>query len=1204
MKKKIVLTTLSVLCIGSAAIGLAACKTNKPAEHKHTPGEWVNTDATQHYKLCTDTNCDNPGKKLYARKHDNEGTDGACSVCGYTPTVITPPEIKHNWGEWTVTEENKPTKVTPGFATRTCTDDDCFAVDREYIELPPLASKSEYTITNDNSSCTEGGTATYTYNKDNTAISFTAATDAKGHTFGEPTIVNGVPFATCGGCGQTLAAELSATINQSNDTATIFTGGGLEFTLTAQSGSFGYYIFTYTGEKQITVEYNYYSLRDGEVSGTVTLSSSGRTMITAFLEDRATCTMKITSEEETAFVGEISLEFSDTDPSYVTPELSLGLTTVNAKYEGTIYEFNAPISGSYTLSSESEKAVVVLNGEAETLNLPYTFTLEKGQTISFAMSCDDATAEYDVQVALNMQGSGTYSDPYIITEEMLAVNVNAILKNGETKYYKIAMQGNYLLNCLPLEANGSYPTFVHDSYTAETYTAEIVIEDSKKTVTGWQVPNITCGENGFVFALTGSGSNATDNVQLYVNHVYGSEANPANWLWYYFYYNSSKGFEIGDTIHIDFLARVDGRIDISTLNISSVKLNGEVLATNGDTFEMIVTKGETYSFECVISSDTSATYYIGTDVDTEITTVAPPVGTQTGTKFDKGSILLWFNHSAGTEKNPYKLDENANSFEAYANDKTYAKVGQAGNYTFTFTGLTATLNGETALVSGTQYKLIADDVIEFVNESAAAAVAVAFEANTGDITNPLLIAELQTDSFTVESGATYYVQADGDSDMVLTFNGVTVTLNDSSVTSGTKFNFKDGDIIKVVNEGSAAVTVNYTTTAVLGSVNNPKTLTVDTAQAVEEETYFSLTLTGDNKFTISVSGVTPLTVNGVNNMTMAVLPNVTYPLYSAIIEIDNNKYVFNEEGILCSYAGNNAGTNVAYDGQKSWAYVATEESKALELAAGTYIVHVIKNAGGLSVLETLSMDCTLTVTEKQAPPVTEEGSGTSADPYIVSDGTNTHTTTAEDEFEGAYIGSNIHYLTYTANGKGTLSFSISDGATFVFPSKVSYTDALTSADYVFPNDMESCSLSVDGGDVVYIIAGNAYGAGEYSFNVEFVSSENGSSEKPFTVKEGVNTHTTTDEDEFEGSYIGANIHYLTYTAKANGTLTFSETDNITFVFASKASFESAPSSTDYVFPGDAESCSLTVNAGDIIYIVAGNAYGAGEYSFDVVFTAD
>lgn len=54
-----------------------------PVPHTHVKGGWINTDPDQHYKLCTDPNCDNPAAKLDAEAHNTSGADGACSVCGY-----------------------------------------------------------------------------------------------------------------------------------------------------------------------------------------------------------------------------------------------------------------------------------------------------------------------------------------------------------------------------------------------------------------------------------------------------------------------------------------------------------------------------------------------------------------------------------------------------------------------------------------------------------------------------------------------------------------------------------------------------------------------------------------------------------------------------------------------------------------------------------------------------------------------------------------------------------------------------------------------------------------------------------------------------------------------------------------------------------------------------------------------------------------
>ena len=85
-----------------------------PIPHTHTPGTWVNTDSEQHYKLCTDSNCDNPTEKLEAGAHNTNGTNGACSVCGYKAAPIT---HTHTPGTWINTDSEQHYKL--------CTDSNC-----------------------------------------------------------------------------------------------------------------------------------------------------------------------------------------------------------------------------------------------------------------------------------------------------------------------------------------------------------------------------------------------------------------------------------------------------------------------------------------------------------------------------------------------------------------------------------------------------------------------------------------------------------------------------------------------------------------------------------------------------------------------------------------------------------------------------------------------------------------------------------------------------------------------------------------------------------------------------------------------------------------------------------------------------------------------------------------------------------------------
>lgn len=93
----------------------------------------------------------------------------------------------HSWSSWTVTDANKPTDSAAGKATRTCSgtgDCDAEAAEKEH-ELPALSS-SDYSKTEKKAAnCTEGGTDTYTYNKDGVNVKFDVATavDPEAHDY-------------------------------------------------------------------------------------------------------------------------------------------------------------------------------------------------------------------------------------------------------------------------------------------------------------------------------------------------------------------------------------------------------------------------------------------------------------------------------------------------------------------------------------------------------------------------------------------------------------------------------------------------------------------------------------------------------------------------------------------------------------------------------------------------------------------------------------------------------------------------------------------------------------------------------------------------------------------------------------------------------------------------------------------------------------
>ena len=84
----------------------------------------------------------------------------------------------HDWSNWTVTEENKPTAEATGKATRVCNGEgecDASASDKEYT-LPVLSSEDYQTAVTTPATCSAQGVTTYTYNKNGVNVSFGVAT--------------------------------------------------------------------------------------------------------------------------------------------------------------------------------------------------------------------------------------------------------------------------------------------------------------------------------------------------------------------------------------------------------------------------------------------------------------------------------------------------------------------------------------------------------------------------------------------------------------------------------------------------------------------------------------------------------------------------------------------------------------------------------------------------------------------------------------------------------------------------------------------------------------------------------------------------------------------------------------------------------------------------------------------------------------------
>ena len=101
MKKKLLLTILSLVCVITCVFGLIACDNDKPNEvetHSHSWSQNWNSNSTHHWHECTVIGCtvtDNSNKDGYAA-HDF--SNGAC-ICGKRdPRPITP-EHEHVWAQ-------------------------------------------------------------------------------------------------------------------------------------------------------------------------------------------------------------------------------------------------------------------------------------------------------------------------------------------------------------------------------------------------------------------------------------------------------------------------------------------------------------------------------------------------------------------------------------------------------------------------------------------------------------------------------------------------------------------------------------------------------------------------------------------------------------------------------------------------------------------------------------------------------------------------------------------------------------------------------------------------------------------------------------------------------------------------------------------------------------------------------------------------
>lgn len=103
------------------------------------------------------------------------GCAAACMAAGLA-ACDDDVEHVHAYGDWVITA---PTQDSAGSAVKTCSADGC---DKKTVTVTlPSLDSTAYTKTGDTATCTAGGEATFTYDKDGNSFTFTAATPAKGH---------------------------------------------------------------------------------------------------------------------------------------------------------------------------------------------------------------------------------------------------------------------------------------------------------------------------------------------------------------------------------------------------------------------------------------------------------------------------------------------------------------------------------------------------------------------------------------------------------------------------------------------------------------------------------------------------------------------------------------------------------------------------------------------------------------------------------------------------------------------------------------------------------------------------------------------------------------------------------------------------------------------------------------------------------------
>lgn len=247
------------------------------------------------------------------------------------------------------------------------------------------------------------------------------------------------------------------TLNVGTQTQTMVPGAEYLVTLTGTSDSAQYvsYVLSWT-DPDVLVSYNGHNLSSGT---TISNYNEYYTLIVSYNgTGNADITFTLTDPHNSGST-------SDRENAIALGSNSIDVTVTNNYCAGTLVTFTAPANGTFVLSpvageNNAEVTLVTDNG-TELVDLPYTFTLEAGKTITFLVTTSDVINLTQDVINLQLDRiptgdrldskiNGTYNvnfsmtGLYILTfnDGVLTVTDNNNYKlNGDYKYYYTAFDG-------------------------------------------------------------------------------------------------------------------------------------------------------------------------------------------------------------------------------------------------------------------------------------------------------------------------------------------------------------------------------------------------------------------------------------------------------------------------------------------------------------------------------------------------------------------------------------------------------------------------------------------------------------------------------------------------------------------------------------------------------------------------------------------